>query len=174
MAVYTAFAVFRGGASLDQSAQLARRPVDKSLRKQAKLPRVKNVWRVEDKLGTWEDTQQRFFVKGVRSCQALSVHCNGSLLVFIPASPHTDGVAGSTSELLLCISTVQPPTGFFSSATTTDILVTNPKRSRVTPDNAPMLELTLVLSWPQSILDDIQEKVGRTKMLERNAAKQRR
>ena len=43
------------------------RPVDKALRKKCKLPPVRNVWTVDDKLGGWTETQKHFFDEKVCS-----------------------------------------------------------------------------------------------------------
>lgn len=37
------------------------RPVDKALKKKSKLPGVKNVWTVDERLGGWAATQKHFF-----------------------------------------------------------------------------------------------------------------
>ena len=37
------------------------RPVDKTLKKKLKLPSVKKVWTVDEKLGGWTDAQKKFF-----------------------------------------------------------------------------------------------------------------
>ena len=41
------------------------RPVDPKARKAVKLPKVKGVWRVEDRYGDWDVVQARFFGAGV-------------------------------------------------------------------------------------------------------------
>lgn len=43
------------------------RPVDKALRKKCKLPPVRKVWTVDDKLGGWAETQKHFFDEKVCS-----------------------------------------------------------------------------------------------------------
>ncbi|KAK9807334.1 hypothetical protein WJX73_002563 [Symbiochloris irregularis] len=40
------------------------RSIDPKLRKASKLPKVKDVWKVEDRLGSWAEVQQRFFGAG--------------------------------------------------------------------------------------------------------------
>lgn len=37
------------------------RPVDKALRKKSKLPAVRNVWTVDERLAGWAATQKHFF-----------------------------------------------------------------------------------------------------------------
>lgn len=37
------------------------RPVDKAMKKKSKLPKVKGIWTVDDKLGGWAETQKHFF-----------------------------------------------------------------------------------------------------------------
>ena len=40
---------------------LVYRPVDNALKKKSKLPKVKNVWTVDGRLGGWAATQKQFF-----------------------------------------------------------------------------------------------------------------
>ena len=42
-----------------------RRPIDKKLRKRSKLPSVKKLWSVEEKLGGWDKAQSKFFSANV-------------------------------------------------------------------------------------------------------------
>ena len=48
-----------------------RRPIDKKLRKKSKLPSVKKLWTVEEKLGGWDRAQSKFFSANVSSYPAL-------------------------------------------------------------------------------------------------------
>ena len=41
--------------------ELLCRPVDKALKRKSKLPQVRNVWTVDQKLGGWAATQKHFF-----------------------------------------------------------------------------------------------------------------
>ncbi len=41
------------------------RPIDKKLRKKSKLPTVKKLWTVEEKLGGWDKAQSKFFSANV-------------------------------------------------------------------------------------------------------------
>ena len=63
------------------------RPVDKALRKKLKLPSVKGVWTVDEKLGGWVPTQKRFFDEKVCgfALQCLVVTAN-AVLYLLPAS----------------------------------------------------------------------------------------
>ena len=54
------------------------RPVDKALKKKSKLPPVRNVWTVDEKLGGWAETQKHFFDEKV--CSALLSTDKGSWL----------------------------------------------------------------------------------------------
>ena len=51
---------------VDLKMGLCCRPVDAKIRKTVKLPKVKGVWRVEDRFGDWDVVQSRFFGAGVR------------------------------------------------------------------------------------------------------------
>lgn len=47
---------------------MACRPVDKALKKKLKLPPVRKVWTVDEKLGGWPETQKKFFDEKVCGC----------------------------------------------------------------------------------------------------------
>ena len=48
-----------------------RRPIDKKLRKRSKLPPVKKLWSVEEKLGGWDKAQSKFFSSNVSTIPCL-------------------------------------------------------------------------------------------------------
>lgn len=47
------------------------RPIDKKLRKKSKLPSVRKLWSVEEKLGGWDHAQSKFFSANVSVCSPL-------------------------------------------------------------------------------------------------------
>ena len=47
------------------------RPIDKKLQKKSKLPSVKKLWSVEEKLGGWDQAQSKFFSANVSVCSTL-------------------------------------------------------------------------------------------------------
>ena len=59
---------------VDLKISLCCRPVDAKIRKTVKLPKVKGVWRVEDRFGDWDVVQSRFFGAGVRSTDVATAH----------------------------------------------------------------------------------------------------
>ena len=52
-----------------------RRPIDKKLKKRSKLPSVKKLWSVEEKLGGWDKAQTKFFSANVRQSLAAEHSC---------------------------------------------------------------------------------------------------
>lgn len=47
------------------------RPIDKRLQKKSKLPKVKRIWTVEERLGGWDRAQKMFFGQGVSPCHSV-------------------------------------------------------------------------------------------------------
>ena len=51
------------------------RPIDKRLKKRSKLPSVKKLWSVEEKLGGWDKAQTKFFSANVWQSFAAEHSC---------------------------------------------------------------------------------------------------
>ena len=57
-----------------------RRPIDKKLKKRSKLPSVKKLWSVEEKLGGWDKAQTKFFSANVRQSWQQNIAVCGNVL----------------------------------------------------------------------------------------------
>ena len=57
-----------------------RRPIDKKLKKRSKLPSVKKLWSVEEKLGGWDKAQTKFFSANVWQSWQQSIAVCGDVL----------------------------------------------------------------------------------------------
>ena len=68
------------------------------MKKKSKLPRVKGIWTVDDKLGGWAATQKHFFDEKVCWCKLLFSLFKGKIGVILLRCSYVWSAAASAAE----------------------------------------------------------------------------
>ena len=130
-----------------------RRPMNKKLKKRSKLPSVKKLWSVEEKLGGWDKAQTKFFSANVRQSLQQNVAVCGDLL------QHADAQAVNQQAC-----SAATPACYWCCNSTCYKLQLHDLAEAADPQ----------LNWAQGILDSIQRHVGEVRLRQREEQKRRR
>lgn len=145
------------------------RPIDKKLRKRSKLPSVKKLWSVEEKLGGWDKAQTKFFNANVRPLllllEILGVLAGSCCFHHATGACDVDSLGTCIQLLELKQLAVHPANAAAQSRAVKGFCSLH----------APIVtEVEFIMSALQGILDGIQRHVGEVRLRQREEQKRQR